>query len=61
MRNKLVQEVKPLGRQFIGKNSHSSGISTRSVKTRNEAEPYWIITAVEDDRNRLGCRQSRGN
>ena len=61
MRNKLAHEFKPLRRQFIGKNSHSGGISTRSVKTRNEAKSTWIITAVENDRDRLGCRKSRGN
>ena len=37
------------------------GIVTRSVKTRNEAEPNWIIAGVEDDRDRIDCRQSRGN
>jgi hypothetical protein len=56
-----VQKLEPLRRQFTGKNSNASGISTRSVKTRDEAEPNRIIPGVEDDGDSPGYRQSRGN
>src|SRR6516165_3412076 len=59
VRHDLAQELQAFWHKLNGEYAYARQVAIRPVEARDKADPHWIATGVEDDRDRCSRRLDR--